>query len=108
MKVKRSNAKGLKIKPPPSSRVLIETPPDAFEHHCIMTLIGKRGSGKSTAVCSYLKMMRDAGKADRILVISPTAGSNMALMESLGIDPADIFDPDNLHVVDKYRRVLDE
>lgn len=108
MKVTKSKAKGLKIRPPPSSRVLIETPPDAFEHHCIMTLIGKRGSGKSTAACSYLKMMKNAGKADRVIVISPTAGSNMALMESLKIDPEDVLDPDIPHVVDQYRAVLNE
>lgn len=108
MKIVKSKAKHLKIKVPPNSNVPVESPVDAFKHHGIHVYVGKRGAGKSTAVCSYLNMLKKAGCADRILCISSTLGSNMALMDSLSVDvDNDVFDPDDVNVVEKYRAILD-
>lgn len=107
-KVKKISDKALKLVVPPSSRVPIETSPNMFTHHCIMLCCGKRGQGKSTFICNYLRMLKAEDKADRIIVISPTIHSNEALLQSLNIDMEDCFDPDDPDVIRKVVGLLDE
>ena len=107
-KVKKINEKKLKLVLPPSSRVPIETTDNMFTHHVIMLCCGKRGSGKSTFICNYLRMLKSEQKADRILVVSPTILSNGALLQSLNIESEDCFDPDDPDVISKLTNIIDE
>jgi hypothetical protein len=97
-----------KIKVPPGSRYQIDAPDSPFQPHVLQLIIGKRGSGKSVYCFSYLRAMRDAGFCDRILLISPTALSNAALLESVGIQPEDVIDPDDKEAVDKVIAAIEE
>jgi hypothetical protein len=108
MKIVKDKDKKSIIKVPPGSRVPIVTPPNLFEHHGIQLVLGKRQSGKSVFITNYLRMLKQADKADRILVISPTILSNKALLESLGIEDQDCFDPDDPEVIPKIVEVIDE
>ncbi len=99
--------KRLSIKLPPSSRVPIETSENMFTHHVVQVVLGKRGAGKSVYVANYLRMLQQEGKADRIIVISPTINSNKALLESLHIDEDDCFDPSDKKVIPKVTDVID-
>ena len=108
VKVKKIKDKRLQMKLPPSTRVPIETSDNMFTHHVVQVIVGKRQSGKSTYVCNYLRMLKQEGKADRILVISPTIESNKALLESLDIDEDYCFDPSDRKVIPKIIDVLED
>ena len=105
MKIIKNNLD--KIKLPPSSRVPIETSDNLFTHHNIMLVLGKRGSGKSVFITNYLRLLKEENKADRILVISPTIESNQALLDQLGINPSDCFDPDEPSTVQNILDIVD-
>jgi len=107
MRIIKNTEKKLKIKVPPSSRVKIDTPEDLFEAHCNFLAVGKRQSGKSVLITNYLRMMKQADRADRILVISPTIASNKALLDSLNVEDDDVFDPDDKEVVEKIINIID-
>lgn len=53
-------------------------------------------------------MLKEEGKADRILVISPTIKSNQALLDSLGVKEEDCFDPEEKNVVSKILEIIDD
>jgi hypothetical protein len=108
MKIVKDTNKRAEIKVPPNSRVPIETPDNMFEHHGLMLVLGKRQSGKSVFITNYLRMLKDANKADRIIVVSPTILSNKALLNSLHIEDDDCLDPDDPMCIDKIRDIIDE
>ena len=64
------------IELPKKSAFAIDTPPDINKLHCLMLLSGKRGGGKSVAVASYVKKLRDLDLMQRVLLITPTYNSN--------------------------------
>ena len=101
MKIVKNPDKKAQITVPPNSRVPIETPDSLFEHHNLMLVLGKRQSGKSVFITNYLRMMKDADKADRIIVVSPTILSNKALLDSLDIEDDDCLDPDDPECIPK-------
>ena len=80
MKLHKVKDKRAVIKVPPNSRVPIETSSNMFSHHVLMLVCGKRGAGKSVFINNYLRMLKEENKADRILVVSPTATSNEAFV----------------------------
>lgn len=108
VKVKKIDDKSVEIKIPPNSRIPIETPPHLFTHHGIQLYVGKRGQGKSVGITNYLRMMKEANKADRIFVISPTVLSNKALLDSLDVEPHDVFDPDDKQAIEKLKDAINE
>ena len=108
MKIKKVKDKNLVISVPPSSRVPIETSANMFTHHVCLLCVGKRGQGKSCWICSYLRMLKQEGKADRIIVVSPTIESNQALLDSLGIDEEDCFDPDDKKTIPHVIGIVDD
>ena len=80
-----------------SSAFKILTPDHMYKLHSITVVIGKRGSGKSVFVSNALRMFKEAKCLDRILIISPTFGSNKQILNNLDIDlDDDVFeDPDD-------------
>ena len=91
--VRTVKVKGQEIQVPEGSAFSINTSPMLLKGHQNMLVLGKRGSGKSVAITNYLRMLQEDKKLDRIFVISPTFMSNRVLMDNLGIDEADVFDP---------------
>ncbi len=93
MKIKKVN--GLQVKP-----IKTGAKPDTPKHLPnlgLCVLVGKRGSGKSVSATNLFRLYKegDPNAPYRFLVISSTFHSNWKLMESLDIDPDDIFDPDD-------------
>ena len=91
--VRTVKVKGQEIQVPEGSAFSINTSPMLLKAHQNMLVLGKRGSGKSVAITNYLRMLQEDKKLDRIFVISPTFMSNRVLMDNLGIDENDVFDP---------------
>jgi hypothetical protein len=81
----------------------IETAPEHIRLHTITLAVGKRGSGKSYFISNLLNWL----EFDRILIISPTFQSNYSQFKKLGVQPNDIFDPDDLEVVSKIQAIVD-
>ena len=96
--------KNCKIEVPKGSAFSYDTPPDMPSGHMLTACIGKRGSGKTTALVNLAKKMN----YDRIFVISPTFNSNSGLMDMLNIDKADVFDdPDDTSCIDKIKAEIE-
>ena len=81
----------------------IETAPEHIKLHTITLAVGKRGSGKSYFISNLLNWLN----FDRILIISPTFESNYSQFKKLGVEPNDIFDPDDPEVVAKIQAIVD-
>ena len=55
---------------------------------------------------SVCRAMKATGKCDRILPVSPTALSNAALLESVGVNQNDVIDPDSTNAVRKIQATI--
>lgn len=97
--------KGLDIVPPKSTSGEYETHPNMYKMHQVCIIVGKRQSGKTTALVSLLEQM----KYDRILFVSPTMKSNKEILSRLKIDENDIFDDcDDPTVIDKIKKIVED
>ncbi len=97
--------KGLDIVPPKSTSGEYETQPNMYKMHQVCIIVGKRQSGKTTALVSLLEQM----KYDRILFVSPTMKSNKEILSRLKIDENDIFeDCDDPTVIDKIKKIVED
>lgn len=74
----------------PKKKAFIETPKDEVALHGVFVVVGRRGSGKSVAVSSKLRHLKQAGYADKVYLVSPTAISNAEMWDGI-IDNDDIF-----------------
>ena len=97
--------KGLDIVPPKQTSGEYETDPNMFKMHQVCIIVGKRQSGKTTALVSLLEQM----KYDRIIFVSPTMKSNKEILSRLKIDEGDVFeDCDDPGVIDKIKKIVDD
>ena len=96
-----------KIKLLPGSAFAVKTADHLPKLHQCSILNGKRGSGKSVGATNLLRMYKESGTMDRILVVSPTFESNYRLMEDLDINPNDVFDPDDAEVIEKIIKIVE-
>jgi hypothetical protein len=80
-----------------SNAFAVETPDHLPKLHQLCIANGKRGSGKSIAITNLIRMYKEELGSDlRVIVVSPTFGSNYKLLSDLGIDRADVFEePDD-------------
>lgn len=103
--MKTHSIKGCEITPPKNTSGDYETEPNMFKMHQVCVAVGKRASGKTTAIVNLLEKM----KYDRILIVSPTIKSNKELLDRLKIDESDIFeDCDDPNVVDKIKTIVED
>ncbi len=97
--------KGLEIVPPKVTSGEYVTHPDMYKMHQVCIIVGKRQSGKTTALVSLLEQMR----YDRIIFVSPTMKSNKEILSRLKIDEEDIFDDcDDPQVIDKIKKLVED
>jgi hypothetical protein len=96
-----------KIKLLSGSAFAINTADHLPKLHQCMILNGKRGSGKSVGATNLLRMYKESGTMDRILVVSPTFESNYRLMKDLDIIPTDVFDPEDPDVIEKIIKIVE-
>ena len=77
--------------------------------HQVCVSVAKRGSFKTTAISNLLRMYKETGTMDRIILVSPTFHSNIKILEQLDIRPEDIFDDiDDVSVIDSIKAICDE
>lgn len=92
----------------PKKKKTINTPEHEYNLHGIMVVAGKRGSGKTVAVSSKLRHLKEEGLADRIFLIAPTAVSNTEMWKGL-IDESDMYEEmDNSSVMSVLNEVQQE
>lgn len=96
MKVKSANI--VKTKLPSKSAFQIETDKDFIKLHTLMVINGKRGGGKSVALCNFLRECKSKHYYDRIFVITPTYNSNKTIWDIADIPAEDAYEP-NVNVI---------
>ena len=107
MKIEKKSEPKAKMKVINGSAFAIETAPHLPKLHQACVVVAKRGGGKTTAVSNLLRMYKETGAMDRILIVSPTFLSNKKLLEHLDIDENDVFDdPDAPGIVEKIKDIV--
>lgn len=99
--MKTSKVKGLDIIPPKSESGLYETDTYMPKMHQVCVAVGKRASGKSTAIINLIERM----KFDYTIAVSPTMNSNKELMDRLNIEHT-FEDVDDPNVIDKIKDIV--
>ena len=95
--------KGLQIKPPKHTSGDYETPLLLPKMHQVCVAVGKRQSGKSTAVVNMIEQMG----YDYTIAVSPTMQSNKELMDRLNIKHV-IENTDDPNLVDKIKKIVED
>jgi len=67
----------------------IETPVNVPKLHQVSLWIAKRGSGKSLSCANYIKHLRDHKLVDRVILVSPTYKTQVALWNFAGVEEDD-------------------
>ena len=100
----------LEIVPPKNSSAFsCETPALMPKAHMLCAVVGKRGSGKSVAVCNLIEKMK---VVDRLIIVSPSIQSNKALTDRLKgmiVDQTDLYsDVDDIGVLDEIVKKIEK
>lgn len=81
------------------------TPDEMPLAHGIFVAVARRKGGKSVAISNLVRMMG----YDRIWLLSPTASSNKAILDPLGIQTEDIYeDMDDKDIINKVIAAMDK
>ena len=99
--MKTSKVKGLEIIPPKSESGLYTTDTFMPKMHQVCIAVGKRASGKSTAIINLIERM----KFDYCVAVSPTMNSNKELMDRLKIEHT-FEDVDDPNVIDHIKDIV--
>lgn len=103
--MKTQKVKGLDIIPPKQTSGDYETAPNLMKMHQVCIAVGKRQSGKTTAVVNLIERMG----YDYVMMVSPTVKSNKELMDRLKLQDDHIFeDCDDPGVVDKIKKIVED
>jgi hypothetical protein len=87
---------------PKKSAFTIETHADFIKLHTLCIASGKRGGGKSVAIANLVKVARDRGYFDRVIVVTPTYFSNRSIWDICYInrDPPREFENGEWHIAE--------
>ena len=99
--MKTSKVKGLEIIPPKSESGLYTTDTFMPKMHQVCVAVGKRASGKSTAIINLIERM----KYDYCVAVSPTMNSNKELLDRLKIEHT-FEDVDDPSVIDQIKDIV--
>lgn len=81
------------------------TPEHIPKLHSLMILNGRRNTGKTTALCNWLHILKNNKLIDRVFVTTPTYDSNRKNWEALGIPREDVFEPTK-DAVEKIKELI--
>jgi hypothetical protein len=81
MKIVKRNEPKAKIKLVCGDAFRIQTAPYLSKLHTVCIAVAKRGSFKTTAISNLLRMYKETGTMDRILILSPTFHSNIKILD---------------------------
>ncbi len=99
--MKTARVKNLHIIPPKSESGSYQTDTFLPKMHQVCIAVGKRASGKSTAIVNLIERL----KFDYCIAVSPTMNSNKELMERLKIEHT-FEDIDDTAVIDKIKDIV--
>ena len=99
--MKSQKVKNLEIVPPSEESGLYITEPDIPKMHSVTLCIGKRASGKTTALVNLIEKMG----FDYTILVSPTMASNKELMDRLNVEHT-FDDVDDLKTIDKIKEII--
>lgn len=99
--MKTTKVKGLEIIPPAHESGLYTTDTFMPKMHQVCIAVGKRASGKSTAIINLIERM----KFDYVIAVSPTMNSNKELMDRLKIEHV-FEDVDDPSVIDQIKDIV--
>jgi len=99
--MKTAKVKNLDIIPPKSESGQYPTETYLPKMHQVCIAVGKRASGKSTAIINLIERM----KFDYTIAVSPTMQSNKELMDRLKIEHV-FEDVDNPNVIDQIKDIV--
>jgi hypothetical protein len=99
--MKTARVKNLHIIPPKSESGSYQTDTFLPKMHQVCIAVGKRASGKSTAIVNLIERL----KYDYCIAVSPTMNSNKELMERLKIEHT-FEDIDDTAVIDKIKDIV--
>ena len=78
---------------PSKSAFQIETDQNFIKMHTLMIINGKRGGGKTVALCNLLRESKSKHYLDRVFVITPTYNSNKTIWDIADIPAEDAYEP---------------
>ena len=99
--MKTTKVKGLEIIPPAHESGLYTTDTFMPKMHQVCIAVGKRASGKSTAIVNLIERM----KFDYVIAVSPTMNSNKELLDRLNIEHV-FEDVDDPSVIDSIKDIV--
>lgn len=91
MKIKHQKEPKATIKVIKGDAFSIENAPHLPKLHQAQIIVARRGQFKTTAVSNQLRMYKETGTMDKIIIVSSTFKSNRAILEQLDIAPDEIF-----------------
>ena len=95
--------KGMEIIPPKHESGQYKTSPNLPKMHQVCVAVGKRASGKTTAVVNLIEKMN----YDYCICVSPTMNSNKEIMSRLKVEH--IFeDTDDTAIVDNIKNIINQ
>lgn len=97
----------LDIQVPKGSAFKIQTDKSFVKLHQLLCVVGKRGSGKTVFIVNFLRMMKEQGCLDKLILITPTYESNKANFKGLPVDEDNIIDPNDPTAVQQIRDIVD-
>ena len=97
----------LDIQVPKGSAFKIQTEKSFVKLHQLLCVVGKRGSGKTVFIVNFLRMMKEQGCLDKLILITPTYESNKANFKGLPVDEDNIIDPNDPTAVQQIRDIVD-
>lgn len=103
----KSNKQYLNIKVPKGSAFKIQTDKSFVKLHQLLCVVGKRGSGKTVFIVNFLRMMKEQGCLDKLILITPTYESNKAAFVGLPVNTDNIIDPNDPTAVQQIRDIVD-
>jgi hypothetical protein len=95
--------KGMEIIPPQNESGKYETGANLPKMHQVCVAVGKRASGKTTAVVNLIEKL----KFDYVIAISPTLQSNKEIMERLKVLHT-FEDTDDTAIVDNIKNIINQ
>ena len=69
------------------------TPNDWVAFPFVLVATAKRNSGKTCALTSFLKILHNMNRLDRLILVSPTYGNNTHYFHGLPLHPEDVIEP---------------
>jgi len=101
MKTKKVN--NMDIVPPAGESGLYETDPNLPKMHQVCVAVGKRASGKSTAIINLIEKMG----YDYTIAVSPTMKSNKEMMNRINVEHT-FEDVDDPKIIDEIKKIVED